>query len=192
MKKKSSNLLKNQTILWIIISIALTFCVTAAFLLFQYHSLLKQSYTKTIYIAADKKTFELNSFFNSAEKIVNDFENYILNTLDESKLSSDSAYETKYMAELEKLMSSKAVNQKGVASVFFRLNKEKYGPLRGIFLTGSYQKSFVSVRPTDLSLYSPENDFILYSGLSGRKTIGRNWYRFESGNCRRYCNFRSY
>ena len=155
MKKKSSNLLKNQTILWIIISIALTFCVTAAFLLFQYHSLLKQSYTKTIYIAADKKTFELNSFFNSAEKIVNDFENYILNTLDESKLSFDSAYETKYMAELEKLMSSKAVNQKGVASVFFRLNKEKYGPLRGIFLTGSYQKSFVSVRPTDLSLYSP-------------------------------------
>jgi len=63
MKKKSSNLLKNQTILWIIISIALTFCVTAALLLFQYHNLLKQSYTKTIYIAADKKTFELNSFF---------------------------------------------------------------------------------------------------------------------------------
>ena len=31
----------------------------------------------------------------------------------------------------------------------------EYGPTRGLFLTGGYQKSFVSIRTTDLSKYSP-------------------------------------
>ena len=52
-------------------------------------------------------------------------------------------------------MSSLAVFQKGAIGAFFRLESSKYGPTRGVFLTGGYQKSFVSVRTTDLSKYSP-------------------------------------
>ena len=155
MKKKPHNLLKKQTIAHIILSMGLAFIITAALLLLYFSNLSRENQTKTIFLANDKKTIELNTFFNSAETIVQEFQAYILATIDEEKLLNDYSYEEEYMENLTKLMSSIAVFQKGVIGTFFRMNMEKYGPARGVFLTGGYQKSFVSVRPTNLSKFSP-------------------------------------
>lgn len=155
MKKKSQNLLRNQTILTLSISMFFTFIVTASILLFYFDNLSRDSQTKTIYLTAEKKKLELNNFFNSAENIVNEFQDYILTNLDEDRLLIDSEYEQEYMTNLSKVMSSISAFQKGAVCTYFRMEMSEYGPTRGLFLTGEYQKTYVSIRTTDLSKYSP-------------------------------------
>ena len=155
MKKKSQNLLRNQTILTLSISMFFTFIVTSSILLFYFDNLSRDSQTKTIYLTAEKKKLELNNFFNSAENIVNEFQDYILTNLDEDRLLIDSEYEQEYMTNLSKVMSSISAFQKGAVCTYFRMEMSEYGPTRGLFLTGKYQKTYVSIRTTDLSKYSP-------------------------------------
>ena len=155
MKKKSQNLLRNQTILTLSISMFFTFIVTSSILLFYFDNLSRDSQTKTIYLTAEKKKLELNNFFNSAENIVNEFQDYILTNLDEDRLLIDSEYEQEYMTNLSKVMSSISAFQKGAVCTYFRMEMSEYGPTRGLFLTGEYQKTYVSIRTTDLSKYSP-------------------------------------
>lgn len=155
MKRKRINLLRNQTITWIICCMSFAFFITAFIPLFYFGNLLKNNQTKTIYLAADKKTNELNTFFNSAENTVKQYQDFILQTLDEERILVDSEYEEQYMENLSKVMSSVAVGQKGAICTFFRMEVEKYGPTRGVFLTGGYQNVFVNIRTTDLSQYSP-------------------------------------
>ena len=155
MKKKTSNLLKRQTIIYIVSTMSFVFLTSAFIIFFYFSNLSRDNQNKTISLATEKKIIELNNFFNSAENIVKEFQAYILGTLDEEKLLEDSEYEAQYIENLTKLMSSLAVFQKGAIGAFFRLESSKYGPTRGVFLTGGYQKSFVSVRTTDLSKYSP-------------------------------------
>ena len=155
MKKKSQNLLRNQTILTLSISMFFTFIVTSSILLFYFDNLSRDSQTKTIYLTAEKKKLELNNFFNSAENIVNEFQDYILTNLDEDRLLIDSEYEQEYMNNLSKVMSSISAFQKGAVCTYFRMEMSEYGPTRGLFLTGEYQKTYVSIRTTDLSKYSP-------------------------------------
>ena len=157
MKKRNINHLKNQTILFILFSMAFAFIATAGILLFYFDNLSRSNQTKTIYLTADKKTLELNSFFNSAEDIAKEFQEYILATLDEDRLLTDAEYEEDYMDNLARVMASISVFTKGTLCTFFRLNIEEYGPKRGLFLTGGYQKSFVKTRTTDLSKYSPSD-----------------------------------
>ena len=155
MKKKSRNRLRNQTIILIVINMSLAFFCTAGLMLYQYHSLLKRNFTHTVFLTADKKIIELNNLYNEAENLAKEYADYILQSFDEDRFLSDSDYESEYLNDLEKMMASSAVNQKGIVSTYFRLEKEKYGPERGIFMVGDYKKSYVRVRPTDLSKYSP-------------------------------------
>ena len=67
MRKKSLNLLKNKTIIWIVTSMALAFIVTAASLMFYFTNLIRDDFTNSISISAEKKVLELNYFFNSAD-----------------------------------------------------------------------------------------------------------------------------
>ena len=131
------------------------FFVSACIIYFYFSKLSRDNQNKTISLATEKKIIELNTYFNSTENIVKELHSYILSTLDESKLLQDADYESQYMDNLTKLMSSLALFQKGAIGVFFRMENMTYGPTRGIFLTGSYQKGFVSIRTTNLSKYSP-------------------------------------
>ena len=155
MKKKASNSLKKQTILYITATMALIFFISAFLINFYYSNLTRDNQNKTISLATEKKITELNTFFNSAENIVKEFQAYILGTLDEEKILTDPEYEAQYMENLTKLMTSLAIFQKGAVGAFFRMESSKYGPTRGLYLTGAYQKSFVSIRNTNLSKYSP-------------------------------------
>lgn len=134
---------------------AFVFFISAFIIYFYFSNLTRDNQNKTISLATEKKIIELNTFFNSAENIVKEFQTFILGTIDEEKILTDSAYEKEYMENLAKIMTSLAVFQKGAVGTFFRMESVKYGPTRGVYLTGSYQKSFVSIRTTDLSKYSP-------------------------------------
>ncbi len=135
----------------------LAFIVISAIFVAYFGNLSKNNQIKIFNLATEKKKIELNQLFNSAENIVKQFQEYILLTLDEERIIEDSEYEAEYMENLSRIMSSIAVYQKGTVSTFFRMDKEKFGPTRGLFLTGGYLKSFVSVRTTDLSKYSPSD-----------------------------------
>ena len=155
MKKKGYSLLKNRTLIFLIVGMSITFIITSSIFLYQYFNYVMNNFSKNVSLVADKKVLELNYFFNSAENIVKEYEEYILKNFDEERFLKDSEYEADFLSDLENKMTSLAVNQKGVCCAFFRLQKEKYGPTRGIYLTGEYHKSYVRVRPTDLSKYSP-------------------------------------
>ena len=155
MKKKPANILKKQTILYITSTMAFVFFISAFVIYFYFSNLTRDNQNKTITLATEKKVIELNTFFNSAENIVKEFQGYIIGTLNEEKILTDAEYEAQYMENLTKVMSSLAVFQKGAVGTFFRMESQKYGPTRGIYLTGGYQKSFVSIRTTNLSKYSP-------------------------------------
>ena len=84
---------------------AFVFLISAFVIYFYFSKLTRDNQNKTITLATEKKIIELNTFFNSAENIVKEFQVYILGTLDEEKLLKDSAYETEYMENLAKVMS---------------------------------------------------------------------------------------
>lgn len=134
---------------------AFIFFISAFIVYFYFSNLTRDNQNKTISLATEKKIIELNTYFNSAENIVKEFQSYITGTLEEDKILTDKEYEKQYMENLTKVMSSLAIFQKGAVAAFFRMESVKYGPNRGVSLVGSYKKSFVSIRPTDLSKYSP-------------------------------------
>ena len=157
MKKESLNLLKNQTIITTLSSLLFTFFVTATLLIIYFNYTVNTKNSRIINLISEKKKLELNYFFNTSEKIAEEFSNYILKNLDEEKLLKDQNYETEFLNNLEVRMSNIASLQKGIVCTYFRLNSEIYGPTRGLFLTGGYQKKFVRIRTTDLSKYSPSD-----------------------------------
>jgi len=155
MKNRSSNILKKQTILYIASTMAFVYFISAFVIYFYFSNLTRDNQNKTISLATEKKIIELNTFFNSSENIVKEFQAYIMGTIEEDRILNDAEYEAQYMENLSKVMSSLAVFQKGAAGAFFRMENSKYGPSRGVYITGGYQKSFVSTRTTNLSKYSP-------------------------------------
>ena len=82
MKKKTSNLLKRQTIIYIVSTMSFVFLTSAFIIFFYFSNLSRDNQNKTISLATEKKIIELNNFFNSAENIVKEFQAYILVTLD--------------------------------------------------------------------------------------------------------------
>ncbi len=155
MKRKPVTLLRNQTIIFLALSMALAFIVTASIFIYYFDNLSRENQTKSIYLAADKKVQELNNFFSSAENTVRELQDFILSTFDEKQFIENNQYEQIYMQTLSKVMSTITVYQKGAVGTYFRLDASKYGPKAGLSMAGGYQKSFVSVRTTDLSKYSP-------------------------------------
>ena len=155
MKRKPVTLLRNQTIIFLAFSMALAFIVTASIFIYYFDNISRENQTKSIYLAADKKVQELNSFFSSAENTVRELQDFILSTFDEKQFIENDQYEQIYMQTLSKVMSTITVYQKGAVGTYFRLDASKDGPKAGLSMAGGYQKSFVSVRTTDLSKYSP-------------------------------------
>ena len=155
MKKNSTELIKHKTVFWIIASMTFVFLVTAATILQYANNITLDSQSKTLKLAAGNKINELNNFFNAAENTAQGFGDYILETIDEERILTDEAYAEQYMAELTHVLSNVQLSHKGNVCTYFRMDIDRYGPTKGLFLTGGYQKSFVSVRTTDLSKFSP-------------------------------------
>ena len=152
--KKHSTLLKTQVILGIVASIFVTFAITAGLGFVQYSSFVRQHFIRFVRLTAEKKALELNTCLVSIEKSVESAEDYITRTIDEERILADADYEAKYMTQLAKELVAFADFAKGAVSVYFRMNVDRFGGNRGIFLENT-ASGFISIKPTDLTQYAP-------------------------------------
>ncbi|MCR4579406.1 MAG: response regulator [Treponema sp.] len=104
---------------------------------------------------SDKKVLEFDCCLDATERAVHSISNCILNSIDEKKILSSPEYKKEYMSQLQNIISNFAMTVKDSVSVYFRMNASLYGPTEGLFLTGDTKNGFMSVHPTDISLYSP-------------------------------------
>ncbi len=154
MNKKPKYSLKVQFIVSVVAGIAFVFAFMAALFLFMQSRMVKEYCEQAIRLISEKKILELNACFTTIEKSVNEAETYILESIDEDRILTDSEYEKDYMAQLSKELVRLAGFAKGAVSVYFRMNLERFGGSRGIFLEWS-TSGFLGVKPTDLTQYSP-------------------------------------
>lgn len=154
MKKKGLNLLRTQTLVSIIISIGLTFVASSSLLLYQHSKLIKHHFEQSVKLEIDKKSLELDFCFTSISKSVDEAAKYILRSIDDDRLLTDSSYEKSYMDNLSGELVMLAEVSKVCSSVFFRMDKDRFGGKRGLFFVKS-PSGFLGIRPTNLANYSP-------------------------------------
>ena len=154
MKRKATDFLNIQVTASIVTVIALVFALTAALFLILQSQLEKKHFVESVRLASDKKSLELDTCLTSIENAVDEAKVYILNSIDEERILTDSEYEKEYMSHLSEELVRLARFTKGAAALYFRMNMEKFGGSRGIFLEWS-TSGFLSVMPTDLTKYSP-------------------------------------
>ena len=155
MKIKHRDSLRARTIAATIVLTLFIFVLPSGVLLYRQGTVDRNSLVQSVSLTAEKKAFELNACFSIIEKLVRHMQDYILSTLEEERIPSDAAYEEAYMSSLTEKMISMAGFADNVVAMYFRMNAELYGGTTGIFLEGNPKKGFVSVKPTDLTLFSP-------------------------------------
>ena len=117
----------------------------------------KQQIEQLARLIAEKKSMELNNCFTNIETSVSSAEKYILRTIDENKILIDEEYEKSYMKDLSLELLEGTKYSKGVASVYFQMEVEKYGGNRGVFLTGNSEDGFISTKNINIKAYSPSD-----------------------------------
>ncbi|MCR5725158.1 MAG: response regulator [Treponema sp.] len=153
--KKSPYSLKLKARLGISSLVGLTFFLTTGISTFQQSLHMESDLEQTSSLIANEKLGELNTLFSAVESSVLFSKNYILKTLDEERILHDAEYEQQYLTALSEQMTSFPALPKSVVSLYFRMEIERFGSTRGIFLSGSPKNGFITVKNTDLHNYSP-------------------------------------
>ena len=154
MKKFHTRSLRFQTVLTSVALILGSFALTAFFVL---KNEIKQGNIQLDYalnLTADKKMLELNASFTATEKAVLSSRDYILRTIDEERILRDAKYEKAYMDDLKKEMSTLASLSPDIMTLYFRMNIDRFGGMRGIFQEKQAESGFLSIKPTDIKKYS--------------------------------------
>lgn len=110
---------------------------------------------KTLNLIAEQKKEEFNNCFSSVERAVHSISNYVIDTIDPEQILKNPSSMQKYCRELETVLPGIATVAKDSVALYFRLDPNIYGEKAGVFLTGNTRNGFISISPTDLSLYSP-------------------------------------
>ena len=179
MISKRNYSLKAKTFIGVFTLEILTFLLVAGFGFFYNDSNFKQNIAQSVILMAEKKQNELDNNFSAIEAAVNMAEDYILNSIDEERILKDPEYEEEYMRSLGEKMTNYPGDPKGVVSLFFRMEAERFGYDRGLFYLGNKKTGFVKVRNTDLSKYLPsdkENVGWYYSPIWAKKPLWTNPY----------------
>ena len=179
MISKRNYSLKAKTFIGVFTLEILTFLLVAGFGFFYNDSNFKQNIAQSVILMAEKKQNELDNNFSAIEAAVNMAEDYILNSIDEERILKDPEYEEEYMRSLGEKMTNYPGDPKGVVSLFFRMEAERFGYDRGLFYLGNKKTGFVKVRNTDLSKYLPsdkEHVGWYYSPIWAKKPLWTNPY----------------
>ena len=115
------------------------------------------SFKRAARLLADGKASEINPILVQVEHSVSALEQRLLLTLDEEQFVFNESYRQDYLRESEVWFEDIARFTPGAATSWFRLEKERFGPTAGIFMTTDHFSGFVSVKPTNLADYA-END----------------------------------
>ena len=113
--------------------------------------------TAKLTMISAQKSSEYNNCLESVERSVDVMKNHILNTLDFDRLRTDKKYEQAYMEGISQRLTDAAMMTVDVVSAYFRLEPETYGGSTGVLVTGNKRTGYISVRPTNLNLYSPSD-----------------------------------
>ncbi|MBB5226386.1 response regulator [Treponema ruminis] len=157
----------------------LTFLLTAGFSFFYNDSNFRKGISQSVILMAEKKQNELDKNFSDVEDAVKVASGYILESIDEERILKDPKYEEEYMATLGRKMTAYPGNPKGVVSLFFRMEAERFGPESGFFYMGNKKTGFVRVRNTDLSKFLPndkEHVGWYYTPIWARRPVWTNPY----------------
>lgn len=176
---KRSYSLSAKTSIGVYALVLITFSLTAAVSFISNSKHIRKDVAHSVLLMAEKKQTELDMNFAAIEEAVYVAENYILKTLDEERLLNDSSYEEKYMEEIADVMTNYPGNPKGVVSVYFRMEQERFGPKKGIFYRGNKRTGFVKIRNTDLSMYSTgQTEYVgwYYIPVWAKKPVWMNPY----------------
>ena len=135
--------------------VLLVFCLTALPLVRKSRELAGEKFSQSIGMTLEKKSLELDACFRFIENSVQAAEEYILRTIDEDQILDSPGYERSFLGSLAGEMSSLASLTNGVIALYFRMEPERFGGARGIFLESDGKGGFVSVKPTDILSFSP-------------------------------------
>lgn len=116
---------------------------------------MSQEVNRTINLVAEQKKHEFNNCFSSVERAVHNISDYVIETIEPQKFLQDEAFRQKYTKDLETVIPRIAAVAKDSVALYFRLEPSIYGAQAGVFLTGNSKNGFISISPTDLSIYAP-------------------------------------
>ena len=175
LKKQAKNIRSIRSDLFLInhgMLLLIFFLVSSIGLGFRYYAT-KANIQNSLFLVSAQKAVELNNSMDSVERSVNTMNQHILATLDEKKLLADKEYERLYFDELTNTLSQVAYMISPASTAYFRMERDRFGNKRGIFLTSTGKSSFIgkagvlltkqlrtkfiSVRLTDLDKYSPSD-----------------------------------
>ena len=114
-----------------------------------------QEVNNTLNIVAEQKKDEFNNCFSSVERAVHNISDYVIETIEPERLLKDKEFMQKYNEQLNSVIPHIAAVAKDSVALYFRLDPGIYGGQAGVFLTGNSKNGFISISPTDLSIYSP-------------------------------------
>ena len=182
------NSLRFQMIFVIISLVILTFLLTSIAVLYPEIRKEQTDFERTVELVKENKTLDLNATLKTIENSVRLSEDYILKTLDDKRIEKDFAYEKEYMDRLEEEMIRLSQGTSDAVALYFRLEHDRFGDARGIFLTGSSKKGFIRVKNTSLLEYSPndtEHVGWYYIPVWAKKPVWTNLQRRSASGNRR-------
>lgn len=174
-----------RIILVILVTVILTFLLTAIAVLYPEVKKEKADFERTVELVKENKKLDLNATLKTIENSVRLSEDYILKTLDDKRIEKDFAYEKEYMDRLEEEMIRLSQGTHDAVALYFRLEHDRFGDARGIFLTGNSKQGFIRVKNTSLLEYSPndtEHVGWYYIPVWAKKPVWTNPYENKNIN----------
>ena len=154
---KNTRSIKTKVLPLIWCALMLIFFLTAGVSYFYQRNSMRQSVERTLCILSAQKTQELNAQFSIVERLVQSLERHIIADIDEDRIIADAEYGAEYLEGLSQTLSNTAQLASGVAAVYFRLEAERFGSSSGTFLISSPSGDFISVKPTDIQQFHPDD-----------------------------------
>ena len=177
--------LRFKMIFVIVATILLTFALTAFAVLYPEIKKEREDFERTVELVQENKTLDLTATLKAIEKSVRLSEDFILKTLDDKRIEKDFAYEKEYMDRLEEEMIRFSRGTQDAVALYFRLEHDRFGDARGIFLTGNSKQGFIRVKNTSLLEYSPndtEHVGWYYIPVWAKKPVWTNPYENKNIN----------
>ena len=177
--------LRFRMIFVIVATVLLTFGLTAFAVLFPEIKKERADFERTVELVKENKSLDLTATLKAIENSVRLSEDFILKTLDDKRIEKDFAYEKEYMDRLEEEMIRFSRGTRDAVALYFRLEHDRFGDARGIFLTGNSKQGFIRVKNTSLLEYSPndtEHVGWYYIPVWAKKPIWTNPYENKNIN----------
>ncbi|MCR5477834.1 MAG: diguanylate cyclase [Lachnospiraceae bacterium] len=109
--------------------------------------------SQSMELLAEHKVGELDAYFSGIERSVGILEDYLRANTDIRQFESSVNYRESMYDRLEAMSLVCARSIEHCEGVWFRANYDLYGGTEGYFLTSDGAGDFISIEPTDISLY---------------------------------------